>query len=590
MSRPRQPRSTQLEPDPASPNPAEVQPESVETLETSTDGGSPPSGNGADHPESSTSKDEVHLPARWSNPEEKIAAAIKLARLPKGEWRAHFRQAANDLNMPPRDLEGMIKDIIKADQAAAKVKEQSKKKLFDDLRTLQPDQHRRRIEEWCEEHDENPDAILYEFRQASGMHEKPIWPTEVNGIELIGEIGAPIDRHVVAKYATKRTKNREVYTAEAARVMLPFWSLMTYMHGSLANYAPIPTPYGPKEATGKSTLMKVMSWMAARTDAALPDYVVNPTKGIWSQMHTALVLFVEEGQKVYKNEVVQTLFDASWQYGVRIPRNGKMIPVFCHNMMAMLAPSNIPKSSWSRHIPFLMMAKTDESVEEFMNLDSDEFSDIRRKSERWMQDHQIAVYARIKAKPEMPQGLGNRYAANWIVMFAIADEIGGEWPEKLRKSAQILQRDPAENDSWHVQLLRAMRRYVRYVNCDDPTQPVWASDFVGWLLAGCPIKKTGDNHDGDHWIEDKGCEWHAYRATERWQGQKITTKSVALEMKHFGWTSDHNRHGSGANRAHGYDPVFFAEHFLRSIGDPLKFPESKKPKKPQAKSSRKQRK
>src|SRR5215469_10174992 len=73
-----------------------------------------PSNNGNGAKPDSSSQALVPL----ITPEIRIEEARRLARLPAGEWRVHYKDVAIRLYMAPRDLEGMIKDIIKEDRAA----------------------------------------------------------------------------------------------------------------------------------------------------------------------------------------------------------------------------------------------------------------------------------------------------------------------------------------------------------------------------------------------------------------------------------------------------------------------------------------
>ena len=58
--------------------------------------------------------------------------------------------------------------------------------------------------------------------------------------------------------------------------------------------------------------------------------------------------------------------------------------------------------------------------------------ELRRRIVRWVADHEDSIAER---DPEMP-GIIDREADNWHVLLAIADEAGGEWPERARKAAE----------------------------------------------------------------------------------------------------------------------------------------------------------
>jgi hypothetical protein len=57
---------------------------------------------------------------------------------------------------------------------------------------------------------------------------------------------------------------------------------------------------------------------------------------------------------------------------------------------------------------------------------------LRRRTVRWVADHEERIAAR---DPKMPASIINREADNLQVLLAIADEAGGEWPERARNAA-----------------------------------------------------------------------------------------------------------------------------------------------------------
>ena len=62
---------------------------------------------------------------------------------------------------------------------------------------------------------------------------------------------------------------------------------------------------------------------------------------------------------------------------------------------------------------------------------------LERKAARWAKDHLSKLE---QADPDMG-GLYNRVADNWRPLFAIAELIGGDWPEKVKQAAAELNKD-----------------------------------------------------------------------------------------------------------------------------------------------------
>jgi hypothetical protein len=62
-------------------------------------------------------------------------------------------------------------------------------------------------------------------------------------------------------------------------------------------------------------------------------------------------------------------------------------------------------------------------------------------SARWAGDHAVTLAG---ADPAMPAGFVNRVADNWRPLLAVADVVGGEWPERARQAASKLTSDGAD--------------------------------------------------------------------------------------------------------------------------------------------------
>ena len=80
------------------------------------------------------------------------------------------------------------------------------------------------------------------------------------------------------------------------------------------------------------------------------------------------------------------------------------------------------------------------------------FNELARKCARWAVDH---VEALKDSEPVMPELLHDRAQDNWEPLIAIADAAGGEWPDRARKAALLLQQaaEEMDDDEVGVQLL-----------------------------------------------------------------------------------------------------------------------------------------
>ena len=142
-------------------------------------------------------------------------------------------------------------------------------------------------------------------------------------------------------------------------------------------------------------------------------------------------------------------------------------------------------------------------VEAFMFTDAPEFLELRRKLLRWSADHATTL---AEAKPALPPGLGNRAAANWRLLLAIADHAAGDWSKRARSAAIQISRKPQEM-SIGLSLLEALRG----LRAKGGNRESIASATIVQAL-----------------IADKDSEWCEYKGRG-----SITQRQVAALLKNY---------------------------------------------------------
>ena len=174
---------------------------------------------------------------------------------------------------------------------------------------------------------------------------------------------------------------------------------------------------------------------------------------------------------------------------------------FCPKVIAYNGTA-LPNAMASRCIVITLWRKLpSEKAELFPHADVPEFRELRRKLTRWAADHATAL---AEANPALPPDFDNRLAANWRLLFAIADAAGGDWPERARKAA--ISREPPE-PSAAGRLLEALRELR---NQGGNKESITSAAVVAALTA------------------DKDSEWCDYKGRG-----PITQRQVAALLKNY---------------------------------------------------------
>ena len=123
--------------------------------------------------------------------------------------------------------------------------------------------------------------------------------------------------------------------------------------------------------------------------------------------------------------------------------------------LAIAKIGKLPDTIASRSIIIEMRRKrADESVTRYRpGRDRPSLDELARKCARWAKDNLQKLNG---ADPVMPKQLRNRAADNWRPLFAIADAIGGDCPDRARRAALALAGDEIELTSGE-QLLSNIR-------------------------------------------------------------------------------------------------------------------------------------
>jgi hypothetical protein len=179
----------------------------------------------------------------------------------------------------------------------------------------------------------------------------------------------------------------------------------------------------------------------------------------------------------------------------------RMFATFCACAIALIG--KLAPTLHSRSIEIaLQRRRPDEQVRSFR---PDRVNDhFARQCRRWVIDHKTEL---ARLDPDLPKELVNRTADNWRALFAIADVIGGAWPERVAEAARRLTGQNTHLDSFAHQLLADTRATFDVNNLER-----MSSESLITALIADPEKP-----------------WQEFKA-----GKPITQRQLATLLKPFG--------------------------------------------------------
>jgi Protein of unknown function (DUF3631) len=169
--------------------------------------------------------------------------------------------------------------------------------------------------------------------------------------------------------------------------------------------------------------------------------------------------------------------------------------------------------------------KADDIVEELRPDRCQALERIARMAARWCEDHRAEV---AEADPDM-HGLINRVADNWRPLFAIAEVVGGDWPERVLAAAEALA--PRESESIGPMLLSDVRALFDAKGAGDKIPSAHICEELAAM-------------EGRPWAEWKG-------------GKPITANQLARLLKPFRIAPENMRMGDHVQK--GYQRHQFEE-------------------------------
>lgn len=228
--------------------------------------------------------------------------------------------------------------------------------------------------------------------------------------------------------------------------------------------------------SGKTRVLELLALLVKQ-----PEMTISATVAAIFRMIGAdpITLLFDEVDAIFnpKNggnyEDLRALLNAGYKKGATIARcvgdakqmKVERFPVFAPVALAGLA-GKMPATITTRSVTVHMRRRAPgEHVEPFRERDAEYAAEpIRDRLEEWMENRSLVL---ADARPKMPDNVVDRPAEIWESLLAVADEAGGEWPDRARDACRffVLQADPGEL-SLGVRLLQDVRRLFARTGTD----------------------------------------------------------------------------------------------------------------------------
>ena len=260
-------------------------------------------------------------------------------------------------------------------------------------------------------------------------------------------------------------KRYMAFSSDAQPTAIALWIAHTWLIEAF-DYTPYLHIQSPEKRCGKSLLLSCINLLAARA-----WYVVSPSEAVLFRKIEAdnPTLLLDEvdtifsGRKDEGKEPLRALLNAGFERRAKIPRcvgpnfDLKEFAVFCPKALAGIG--KLPDTVSDRCVPIRLVRRApNEQVERFRTRDAEQLAaGLRDTLAAWGESTVTAANLRM-ARPDVPDELGDRQADICEPLLAIANEAGGNWPERARQALVALcSIDSDEDDSLSVKLLRTLR-------------------------------------------------------------------------------------------------------------------------------------
>jgi hypothetical protein len=289
--------------------------------------------------------------------------------------------------------------------------------------------------------------------------------------------------------------------------------MFAWVHEEVATFSPILAVTAAERGSGKTQLLKLISFLAPRCIATVDISRAALYRSIkrWNPSFA-----IDEFDKVLAAEggsdkaELSAVLNSGHTRGEVVLRclteelTPEPFPTFCPKAIGMIG-RKMPPATLSRCIFIEVQRKKkieDALVQQFKHKDDGELQSLRSRLFKWSMDNASAL---LNVNPSMPDGFRNRLADNWCVQFAIADLASDDWGEQARAAAAKIEKGSDSRSEGE----RALAS-IKTIREDSNAEGIGSKSLVEILTS------------------DPASEWAEYR-----KGKPITQVGLSRLLKEF---------------------------------------------------------
>jgi Protein of unknown function (DUF3631) len=354
-------------------------------------------------------------------------------------------------------------------------------------------------------------------------------PLAENGADLLDDVYAFLSRFVA-------------YPSQAAHVAHTLWIGHAHLMDAWES-TPRIAFLSPEPGSGKTRALEVSELLVPNPVEAVNVTPAYLFRKVGDPEGAPTILFDEIdtvfGPKAKDNEEIRGLLNAGHRRGAVAGRcvvRGKIveteeIPAYC--AVALAGLGGLPDTLLSRSVIVRMRRRApSEQIEPFRHrVHAPEGNKLRDRLGAWAGDKVARI---ADAWPAIPEGITDRDADIWEPLLAVADEAGGQWPERARVAAVALVALSKESTpSLGVRLLADLRTVFGDTD-------LLSTESI--LTALCELEEA---------------PWHDLR------GKPLNARGLAQRLRQYGIRSKVVR--IGETTPHGYARKDFADAWSRYL-------------------------